>query len=201
MAIAFDTASRSTSASFSATAPSGANTALVAIVSTAGSAASLTATYNGVSTTGNVPVDVPVAGDGHIIFTLLNPTSGSNTFAITGATSPDTTIIFYTGVGAISGANSTTGTAPTSINMTVGVANSWVVTASRRRPGPVASTPSTGVTNDRTTLNVAVGVGDSGPEAVGTVNHAWSGGSSDMSISGVVLEPAADTFIQKVVIF
>lgn len=188
MAIAFDSNTRSTATSFSHTC-TGSDRLLRLVVSTAGSAAGLTATYNGVSMTQAVSVDVPVAGDGHAEFYLINPASGSNTVAITGATSPDSNAISYTGVTAVSGATSSTGTIPFSQNFTVGVANSWVLSSSRRRPGPVASTPSTGVTNDRTNSNAAVGIGDSGPEAISTVSHTWSGGSSDGSIAGFVIEP------------
>jgi hypothetical protein len=87
---------------------------------------------------------------------------------------------------------------PFSLGFTVGVANSWVVSSSRRRPGPVASTVSTGVTNDRTNSNASVGIGDSGPESVGTISHTWSGGGSDGSIAGIVLEPAASSAVKTV---
>lgn len=188
MAIAIDANTRSTATSFSHTC-TGSDLILRVVVSTAGSAAGLTATYNGVSMTQAVSVDVPVAGDGHAEFYLLDPATGSNTVAITGATSPDSNAISYTGVAAVSGAASSTGTMSFSQNFTVGVANSWVLSSSRRRPGPVASTPSTGVTNDRTNLNAAVGIGDSGPESTGTITHTWAGGSSDGSIAGFVIEP------------
>lgn len=134
---------------------------------------------------------VPVAGDGHIILTKLTPTTGTNNLIITGASSPDTTILGHSGVTAVTGASSSTGTAPVTKGFTVGVLNSWVISSSRRRPGPVASTPGSGVTNDRTSGNAQVGVGDSGPEAISTVNHTWTGGASDMSVAGIVLEPSA----------
>ena len=188
MAIAFVRAGRSTATSFAFDA-TGCN-CLVLTIATGGGATGLSATFNGDAFTSKVFVDVPVAGDGHKQLTLLNPDQGSYNIVISGATSPDSTVVGYSGVGAIGAVDpASTGTSPVTHGSTVSVANSWVVSASRRRLGPVASTPSTGVTNDRTTSNAAVGVGDSGPEAVSTVNHTWSGGSSDMSVSSVVLEP------------
>jgi hypothetical protein len=192
MAIAFVRAGRDTATTFAFDA-TGCD-CLVLTIATGGGATGLTATFNGTSMTSKVFVDVPVAGDGHKQLTLLNPTQGSYNIVISGATSPDSTVVGYSGVGAVSGGTSSTGTSPVTHGSTVSVANSWVVSASRRRLGPVASTPSTGVTNDRTTSNAAVGVGDSGPEAVSTVNHTWSGGSSDMSVSSVVLEPGITNY-------
>lgn len=189
MAIAFVRTGRSTSTTFAFDA-TGCD-AIVLTVATGGTAAGLSATFNGSAMTQKVTVDVPVAGDGHAMFTLLNPTQGSFNIVISGATSPDSTVVGYSGVGAVSGGTSSTGTMSFSHNSTVAVANSWVVSSSRRRPGPVASTPGTGVTNDRTASNVAVGVGDSGPESVGTISHQWTGGGSDGSIASIVLEPSA----------
>lgn len=192
MAIAFVRTGRDTATTFAFDA-TGCN-CLVLTIATGGSATGLSATFNGDAFTSKVFVDVPVAGDGHKQLTLLNPDQGSFNIVVSGATSPDSTVVGYSGVGAVSGGTSSTGTSPVTHGSTVSVANSWVVSASRRRLGPVASTPSTGVTNDRTTSNAAVGVGDSGPEAVGTVNHTWTGGSSDMSVSSVVLEPGATDY-------
>lgn len=192
MAIAFVRAGRSTATTFAFDA-TGCNV-IVLTVATTGAAAGITATFNGTSMTSKVSVDVPVAGDGHKQLTLLSPDQGSYNIVISGSTSPDSTVVGYSGVGAVTGGTSSTNTTSVTHGSTVSVSNSWVVSASRRRAGPVASTPGTGVTNDRTSSNALVGVGDSGPESTGTINHTWSGGASDISASSVVLEPGISEY-------
>lgn len=194
MAIAFDAITSNTASptSFSHTV-TGSDTALVVFM--AGDPAS--ATYNGVSLTRQVGVSVPIAGDPLSCWTLLNPATGSNTFATSGGTAPiGVQCLSYTGVTAISGANSDTSGNPTAITFTVSVANSWVVGSGYGRNGPHALAPSTGVTNDRYGLTTS-GIPSAGDSGAVSSNHTmnWDNTGSpnplDTASVGVVLEPVA----------
>lgn len=176
MAIAFDAVTNSTSASFSHTCTGFARGLLVWVESPADD---ITATYGGVAMTKLGSVQLVVAGDWATLLSLVNPSAGSNTVAISGTTPTNgNNAVSYTGV--LGFANYTSGQnvgASIALVVTVSVANSWVTTGAFGRLGPHNLTPSTGVTNDRTAGNTALGVGDSGPEGAGTVSHTWNNAS------------------------
>lgn len=201
MAIAFDaiTSNTATPTSFSHTV-TGSNPVLVALV--AGDPASMT--YGGVSLTRQVGVLVPVAGDPLSCWTLLNPATGANTLASSGGTAPvGVQAVSYTGVGALSGANSDTAGNPTTITFTVGVANSLIVCSGYGRNGPHALAASTGVVNDRYGLTTSgiCSAGDSGLVSSNT-SISWSNAGSpnpgDTASVGIVLEPAASSAIKTI---
>lgn len=186
MAIAFDAATRSVLTSF-AHVCTGSNGMLIAVVFQTGSANDIAVTYNGVALSKRAYVTVPVAGDSFGIFSLANPATGSNTVALTGTGILDTTVVSYTGVASVANASTGTNSGATIVQATtVGTINSWVLSAASGRTGPHALTVGTGITNDRTSANTLVGVGDSGPESVGTKNHTWNNAlTSDNASAGL----------------
>lgn len=196
MAIAFDqiTTELVTPGSFAVTLGA---SATVLVVFTGGNGGDpTTMTYGLSAMTKQATATVPIAGDPVACWTLLNPPTGLNTLVSTGTTPTGTQALSYSGVGAVSGANSDTSGDPTTITFTVGVANSFVVGSGYGRNGPHAMLPSTGVANDRyglTTSGVPA-AGDSGAVSSNT-SLSWANTGSpnpnDTASVGIVLEPSA----------
>lgn len=190
MAIAFVAATNSASASFSHT-----NNGNALVLYVENGANDVTATYNSVSLTKQVAQILTGAGDYITCLTLTNPATGSNTVSISGTTIGNATILSYSGV--LGFANPTSGQnsgASITLAVTVSNANSWVSSCAFGRTGPHNLTPSTGVTNDRTSGSTIIGVGDSGPESAGTVNHVWNNsGSSNNTAIGLEITVAPET--------
>lgn len=189
MAIAFDAVTTNNGTSYSHT-TSGSDRALVLYV-LSGGADNITATYNSIALTKKVTY-ADGGGNRITLLTLLTPSNGSNTVSLSGASINTSIVVSYTGVTAFSGQTSGNNTSTSlTLGVTVGVTNSWVSTGGTSRVGPHDPTPSTGVTNDRSGANTLLGVGDSGPEAIGTVNHTWNNdANNENSLLGIALEPA-----------
>lgn len=196
-AVAFDqlTSNTASPSSFSVTV-TGSNTVMVAMYSMSGATNPTSVTYNSVGLTNQISATVPVAGDAINCWTLVGTSTGSNTLASSGGTPTGTQAGSYTGVGAVSGANSDTSGDPTTATYTVGVANSFVVSSGYGRNGPHALTASTGIVNDRYGLGTsAIGsYGDSGAVSSNT-SISWSNTGSpnpnDTAQVGIVIEPVS----------
>ncbi len=199
-AIAFDTVATSSLNSFTYTC-TGSDRALVGDILQGGSPNDITVTYNGVSMTKSRYVTIPTSGDSFGLFTLVNPASGGNTVSIggTGVTGTVKTFVSYTGVSAFANATSNTNSgASISLTITIGTANSWAFSVATGRTGPHNLTPSTGVTNDRTTGNTQLGSGDSGPLASGTTSHTWLNGASlDNAVAGIEIVAVAGATVNS----
>jgi hypothetical protein len=198
LAIAFDTITSNTASptSFSHTV-SGSNPALVPFYAAAGTDPS-TVTYASVGLSKKATATVPTAGDPVSVWATatLPSATGSNTLASSGGLPVGVQAISYSGVGAITNANSGTGgTNGISVTYTVTVANSFVVSSGYGRNGPHALAASTGIVNDRYGLTTSgiCSCGDTDSVSVNTLTR-WSNAGSpnpnDNAQVGLVLEPS-----------
>lgn len=134
-------------------------------------------------------------GDNIQMFQLSSPTTGTHAVAVTSSPGGSfaATAISYNGSNGQANFTTHSGTASTSVLMTVPVSgtNSWVLSSCFLVTGDIACTAGTGVTNNRTGGSAIIGAGDSGPTSSNT-SHTWtSGGSKNFYQMGVEIKAAA----------
>ncbi|HVW20222.1 MAG TPA: immunoglobulin domain-containing protein [Opitutaceae bacterium] len=212
-AIAFDSAvsksgTNASSASWSHTVGSGANTVLVvglALEDTSSTVLNVSSiTYNGVAMSA-VPSSAVTAGsstlDRTVLYYLLNPPAGAHTVSVTfgGAVNGVSAgSISLSGVAqsapAAAGVNSSTSAKTLSASASVATAGSWVVDAVCSGAGNASFTPGASQTG-----RWAIGQSSSGgagstlaPGATGTASTSWTASStSQMALSLAVFAPAS----------